>query len=196
MSRGFKSTVSSTKDRLAEEAARQFAQKGYHGTSIGDLAGALGLHKSSVYTHIEGKEHLLAQIALAGSRSFHDGLDALPSTAGPGDKLRLALRSHLRTVAGQIGVAVIWLHEWRHLTGEAREEFLTRRRIYEQRIRGLFEEAVRAGDLAPDLDVKRATLIYLSVANWAYTWLRPEDQIDSTADSLWESLVVSWRSPS
>src|SRR5258708_26782845 len=111
MSRGFKAAVSSTKDRLEEEAARQFAQKGYHGTSIGDLAGALGLHKSSVYTHIEGKEHLLAQIALAGSRSFHDGLDALPSTAGPGDKLRLALRSHLRPAARQIGVAVIWVHE-------------------------------------------------------------------------------------
>ncbi|HXA42726.1 MAG TPA: TetR/AcrR family transcriptional regulator [Candidatus Solibacter sp.] len=181
---------------MAEEAARQFAQKGYHGTSIGALAEALGLHKSSVYTHIEGKEHLLAQIALAGSRSFHDGLDALPLSAGPSEKLRLALRSHLRTVADQIGVAVIWLHEWRHLSGEAREEFLTQRRSYEHRIRGLFEEAVRAGDLAPDLDVKRATLIYLSVANWAYTWLRPEDRIDSTADSLWESLVVSWRSPS
>src|SRR5258708_30959772 len=106
---------------------------------------------------MEGKEHVLAQIALAGSRSFHDGLDALPSTAGPGDKLRLALRSHLRTVAGQIGVAVIWLHEWRHLTGEAREEFLTRRRIYEQRIRGLFEEAGRAGGPAPALAANRAT---------------------------------------
>src|SRR5258708_21420168 len=140
---------------------------------------------------MEGKEHLLAQIALAGSRSFHDGLDALPSTAGPGDKLRLALRSHLRTVAGQIGVAVIWLHEWRHLTGEAREEFLTRRRIYEQRISGLFDEAVRAGDLAPGLDVKRATLIYLSVANWASTLLRPGDRIESQADSLWVPLVVS-----
>ena len=142
-------------------------RRGITGPPFGHLAGALGLHKSSVYTHIDGKEHLLAQIALAGSRSFHDGLDALPSAASPAEKLRLALRTHLRTVASQIGVAVIWLHEWRHLTGEAREEFLTHRRIYEHRIRRLFEEAVRAGDLVPDLDVKRATLIYLSVANWA-----------------------------
>jgi AcrR family transcriptional regulator len=187
--------MTSTKDRLSEEAARQFAQKGYHGTSIGDLAGALGLHKSSVYTHINGKEDLLAQIALAGSRSFHDGLDTLPTAARAADKLRLALRSHLRTVASQLGVAVIWLHEWRHLTGSPREEFLAGRRIYEQRIRKLFEEAVANGDLVRDLDIKRATLIYLSVANWSYTWLRPEDPIDSIADSLWESLVTSWRSP-
>jgi AcrR family transcriptional regulator len=187
--------LTSTKDRLSEEAARQFAQKGYHGTSIGDLAGALGLHKSSVYTHISGKEDLLAQIVLAGSRTFHDGLDTLPTAAGAADKLRLALRSHLRTVASQLGVAVIWLHEWRHLTGPAREEFLTGRRIYEQRIRQLFEEAAGNGDLVADLDIKQATLIYLSVANWSYAWLLPEDPIDSIADSLWESLVTSWRSP-
>jgi AcrR family transcriptional regulator len=187
--------LTSTKDRLSEEAARQFAEKGYHGTSIGDLAAALGLHKSSVYTHIDGKEDLLAQIALAGSRSFHDSLDTLPTGASAADKLRLALRSHLRTVASQLGVAVIWLHEWRHLTGSAREEFLAGRRIYEQRIRMLFEEAAANGDLVPDLDIKRAALIYLSVANWSYTWLRPEDPIDSIADSLWESLAASWRNP-
>ena len=187
--------MASTKVRLSEEAARQFAQKGYHGTSIGDLAGALGLHKSSVYTHINGKEDLLAEIALAGSRSFHDGLDSLPAAGSAAEKLRLALRSHLRTVASQLGVATIWLHEWRHLTGSAREEFLAGRRTYEQRIRKLFEEAVGNGDLARDLDVKRATLIYLSVANWSYAWLRPRDPIDSMADSLWESMVMSWRGP-
>ncbi len=187
--------MASTKDRLSKEAARQFAQKGYHGTSIGDLAGALGLHKSSVYTHINGKEDLLAQIALAGSQAFHESLDTLPTAAGAADKLRLALGSHLRTVASQLGVAMIWLHEWRHLTGSSREEFLAGRRIYEQRISKLFEEAVANGDLVPDLDVKQATLIYLSVANWSYAWLRAEDPIDSIADSLWESLLVSWRSP-
>jgi AcrR family transcriptional regulator len=185
----------STKERLSEEAARQFADKGYHGTSIGDLAGALGLQKSSVYTHINGKEDLLVQIALDGSRTFHEGLDTLPAAAGAAEKLRLGLRRHLRTVAGQLGVAVIWLHEWRHLTGSAREEFLAGRRRYEQRVRKLFDEAVASGDLVHDLDIKRATLIYLSVANWSYTWLRPEDPIDSIADSIWESLVSSWRSP-
>jgi len=38
-----------TRDRLAVEAARMFAERGYHGTSINDLAVALGLHKSSLY---------------------------------------------------------------------------------------------------------------------------------------------------
>ena len=44
-----------TRDRLTVEAARMFAQRGYHGTSVSDLAAALGIQKSSLYAHISGK---------------------------------------------------------------------------------------------------------------------------------------------
>ena len=49
-----------TRDRLTVEAARMFAQRGYHGTSVSDLAAALGIQKSSLYAHISGKADLLA----------------------------------------------------------------------------------------------------------------------------------------
>ena len=57
----------STKERLSLQAARMFSERGYHGTSIGDLAGALGIQKASVYSHISGKHDLLAEAALAGA---------------------------------------------------------------------------------------------------------------------------------
>ena len=62
---------SSTRDRLSAEAARLFAERGYHGTSINDLAVALGIHKSSLYAYINGKADLLADIALTGAAAFH-----------------------------------------------------------------------------------------------------------------------------
>jgi hypothetical protein len=68
-------------------------------------------------------------------------------------------------------VAKVWLQEWRYLTGEPRETFLVERRRYERRIRDLFEAAVESGELRRDLDLDDATLVFLSVANWAYTWL-------------------------
>ena len=73
-----------TRDRLAAEAARLFAQRGYHGTSVGDLAAALGIQKSSLYAHISSKADLLAGIALAGAAAFHAALDALPDGAAAG----------------------------------------------------------------------------------------------------------------
>jgi AcrR family transcriptional regulator len=173
-----------TRDRLTVEAARMFAQRGYHGTSVSDLAAALGIQKSSLYAHISGKADLLAEIALAGAAAFHAALDALPDGAAAGERLELALRAHLTVVESQLDVATVWLQEWRYLTGEARDVFLRERHRYEERIRDLFEAAVRSGDLRRDLDVDDAALVFLSVANWAYTWLMPETDVAGLTSRL------------
>jgi AcrR family transcriptional regulator len=177
-----------TRDRLAVEAARMFAQRGYHGTSVSDLAAALGIQKSSLYAHISGKADLLADIALAGAAAFHAALDELPDGAAAGERLELALRAHLTVVESQLDVATVWLQEWRYLTGEARDVFLRERHRYEERIRDLFEAAVRSGDLRRDLDVDDATLVFLSVANWAYTWLMPETDVAGLTSRLMSML--------
>ena len=84
----------STKERLSLEAARMFSARGYHGTSIGDLAGALGIQKASVYSHISGKHDLLAEAALAGAVAFHAAQDAVPADVAPAEQIRLALVAH------------------------------------------------------------------------------------------------------
>ncbi len=180
--------ATSTKDRLSTEAARLFAQRGYHGTSIGDLAAALGIQKASVYSHIKGKEDLLAEIALAGAEAFHAALDAVPE-ADPEQRLRLALRAHLGVVDRQLEVATVFLNEWRYLTGPARERFLAERHHYERRIRRLFEDAVAAGALRSDLDVRHAVLAFLSIGNWAYTWMAHSIDVDREAEAFWSLLV-------
>ena len=174
----------STRDRLAVAAARMFAERGYHGTSINDLAAALGIHKSSLYAHINHKADLLADITLTGAAAFHAALDALPDEAPAGERLELALRAHLGVVRSQLDVATVWLQEWRYLTGEARDTFLRERHRYEERIRDLFEAAVRSGDLRWDLDVDDATLVFLSVANWAYTWLTADHDVEAPTARL------------
>lgn len=178
----------STRDRLSEEAARLFAERGYHGTSIADLADALGIRKSSVYSHIGGKEDLLAEIALAGADAFHAALDAIPGDLSAGERLERALRAHLAVVDRQLDVATVWLQEWRFLTGAPLERFLAERRRYEQRIRGLLQEGVRAGELRADLDVEHATLAYLSLGNWAYTWMTHGTDVDAVGAAFWSLL--------
>lgn len=178
-----------TRDRLAAEAARMFAQRGYHGTSISDLAVAVGIQKSSLYAHISHKSDLLADITLAGAAAFHAALDALPDGARAGKRLELALRAHLTVVESQLDVATVWLQEWRYLTGEARDTFLRERHRYEERIRDLFEAAIRSGELRRDLDVDDATLVFLSVANWAYTWLTPETDVTGLTARLMPVLL-------
>jgi AcrR family transcriptional regulator len=173
-----------TRERLNIEAAKQFAQNGYHGTSIGDLAKALGIQKSAVYSHIDGKEDLLARIALAGAEAFHAALDAVPEDETPDTRLRLALAGHLSVVDQQLDVATVWLHEWRFLTGEPRARFLADRKRYEERVRALFEDAIAKGSLRGDLDLDYAALTFFSIGNWAYTWMTHTTDVDYATEQF------------
>src|SRR5437763_6172340 len=126
--------MSTRRSELTRQAARLFAEKGYHGTSIGDLAAALGVHKGSLYSHIESKQDLLYEIVRDGVEAFHAALDAIPDELPAVEKIRLALRAHLRVVSEQLDVATVWIREWRYLDDERRGWFVEARRGYEERI--------------------------------------------------------------
>src|SRR3954447_15059313 len=185
--------MSARRSELTRAAARLFAEKGYHGTSVGDLAQALGVQKGSLYHHIESKGDLLWEVANEGSQAFHAGLDGIDESLPATEKIRLALRAHLAVVADQLDVATVFVREWRFLTGERRERFVAERRRYEERIRELFREGVEGSELRTDLDVATASLLFLSAANWAYTWLRPGADTDELADRLYAVLLDGMR---
>ena len=174
---------------LTRQAARLFAEKGYHGTSIGDLAEAMGVQKGSLYAHITSKQDLLHATMREGAAAFHRGLDAIPEGLPATDKIRLALRSHLRVVAEQLDVATVFVQEWRYLEGERRDEIVGERRRYEERVRALFREGRDLGQLRTDLDDASAALLLLSAANWAYTWLQPGRDTDELADRFFVILL-------
>jgi AcrR family transcriptional regulator len=181
--------MSARRTELTRAAARLFAEKGYHGTSVGDLAQALGVQKGSLYSHIESKADLLWEVASEGAAAFHTALDAVPDDGPVVERIRASLRAHLKVVAEQLDVATVFIREWRYLEGGHRDEFLAERRRYEERWRALFREGVETGGLRTDLDSAAATLLVLSAANWAYTWLEPGRDTDALADRFMAILV-------
>src|SRR5581483_10637351 len=181
------------REELTRIAARLFAERGYQGTSLADLAEELGVQKPSLYHHIASKEDLLWEVAWEGAEAFHAALDAVPAELPAAERIRLALRSHLAVVGTQLDVATVFVREWRHLEGERRERFVAERRRYEERVRDLFRDGVEGSELRTDLDVQTATLLFLSAANWAYTWLRPGADTDELADRLYAVLLDGMR---
>ena len=185
--------MSTRRTEVTREAAKLFAQKGYHGTSIGDIAEALGVQKGSLYSHISSKEDLLWETLQEGAAAFHAALDGISDDLPPVDKIRAALRAHLRVVAEQLDVATVFVQEWRYLEPAHREEFVAERRRYEERIRELLREGRDLGDLRSYLDDGAAALLLLSAANWAYTWLKPGRDTDELADRFFALLVDGMR---
>ena len=184
--------MSARREELTRIAARLFAERGYQGTSLADLASQLGVQKPSLYHHIDSKEDLLWEIAQDGAAAFHAALDGVPAAPAP-ERIRLALRAHLAVVSGQLDIATVFVREWRYLEGERRDEIVAERRRYEDRVRALFREGRELGELRTDLDDSTAALLSLSAANWAYTWLQPGRDTDELADRFYSLLVDGMR---
>jgi TetR/AcrR family transcriptional regulator, cholesterol catabolism regulator len=185
--------MSARRTELARQAARLFAEKGFHGTSMEDVATAMGVQKPSLYEYVSSKQDLLYETMRDGAAAFHNALDGIDDRLPAVEKLRLALRAHLRVVAEQLDVATVFVREWRYLQGPRGEEFVAERRRYEERIRDLFREGVEQSELRTDLDVSTAALLFLSAANWAYTWLQPGRDTDELADRFYALLVDGMR---
>ena len=147
------------------------------------------MQKGSLYAHIASKQDLLYEAMREGAAAFHAALDTIPDGLPPTEKVRAALRAHLRTVSNQLDVATVFTREWRYLEGERRERFVAERRRYEERIRALFREGRELGELRSDLDDTTAALLALSASNWAYTWLRPGLDTDALADRFYALLL-------
>jgi AcrR family transcriptional regulator len=181
--------MATRREELSREAARLFAERGFHGTSMDALAQALGVQKGSLYSLIGSKQELLYETMREGARAFHAALDAVPDDGPAVERVRLALRGHLRVVAEQLDVATVFTREWRYLEGEHRDQIVAERRRYEERWRALFREGVESGGLRTDLEAGAATLLVLSAANWAYTWLDAGRDTDELADRFTAILV-------
>src|SRR5690349_2151608 len=153
----------------------------------------MGVQKGSLYAHIDSKADLLGDVASGGAAAFHAALDEVGESLPAVEKIRLALRAHLRVVAEQLDVATVFIREWRYLEGERRDEFVAERRRYEERFRALFREGRELGELRADLDDATAALLALSAANWAYTWLRPGGETDELADRFTALLLDGMR---
>jgi len=84
--------MATRRQELSREAARLFAERGFHGTSMGDLAEALGVQKGSLYSLTGSKQELLFDTMREGALAFHAALDAVPEDAAAAERVRLALR--------------------------------------------------------------------------------------------------------
>jgi AcrR family transcriptional regulator len=169
-----KPTPSLRRRELEQVATRLFAERGYHATSMEDLARALGLRRGSLYTHISAKQELLLATVEQGAEAFERAMSSALAEDGadPLERLRAALRAHVGVVAAHPDAAACFLYEWRHLDERERARAVELRDAYELRVRALFVDGVAAGSFREDLDVAFATLAFLSLGNWSSTWYR------------------------
>lgn len=170
------------RDQILEVAAQLFSERGYHGTSMQDLAEGLGILRGSIYAHIDSKEDLLFEIVDNVADRFLERATAISQAHSPGRRMIAELvRSHATTVAGNLHSASVFLHEWRHLSPRRRRRILEKRRAYERIVREMITKSAASGHLRKGVDEKLAALLILSSVNWMYQWFDPQGPLSAEA---------------
>lgn len=131
---------------ITEAALTLFAERGYLGTSMKDIAADLGLRAPSLYNHFESKQHLLSGIML---RTMMDLLNehrtAISTTSDVVEQLRRAMEAHVRYHARNPRSARIGNAEVRNLEEPVQSTVREMRREYERAWRDLITQGVKEG---------------------------------------------------
>ncbi len=173
MGRG--AVASDTEASILRVAARLFRQRGYHGTSMQDIAGALGLQRGSLYHHIESKEDLLFKIMEGGVGRLIAAVEpVVTSDLGPAEKLEALIVAHVRCITRSLDNLTVFLTELRSLSPERLRAIVARRDRYEALVRRVIQEGIAAGTFSPELDVRFSGIAVLAVCNWLYQWYRSD----------------------
>jgi AcrR family transcriptional regulator len=160
-----------------DAAMHLFGKHGYTGTSMRDIAGAVGVLPGSLYAHIASKEALLVEIVEDGINRFLAAVQPhAESDANPTDKMRAMIIAHVVVVADNPERSLVVFHQWRFLGEGNIQAAIAKRREYEQFI-GVIEEGMRAGTFRADLNLRIAVLTILGALNWSPEWLSPEGKL-------------------
>jgi AcrR family transcriptional regulator len=172
---------------LLKGSARIFAEKGFHQTSIRDIARATGMSLAGLYYYVQGKDELLFliqdhcfQILL---QRWEEGSTKLRD---PRERLAFFVENHLGFFIHNMEEMKILSHEADSLVGENREKMIEVKRRYVRILMDLLKDlTAQFGEKPPD--VRTATFCLFGMMNWLYTWYDPRK--DLPLDGLVETMI-------
>ena len=175
-------------ESLLEVAVRVYTERGFDGTSMGDLAAAAGLSKSSLYHHVESKEQLLR---LALDRAVEP---CSPSSRNPergtggrstGSSTWCAARS--RCWSSELPYVTLLLR----VRGNSETErwALDRRREFDHVVAGLVAQAAAEGDVRGDVDPGLVSRLLFGMVNSLVEWYDPQRVAALGAGALADAVV-------
>jgi len=163
-------------EHLLARAAKVFAEKGYHSTTMRDLAAASGMSLAGMYYYVRGKEELLALVQeRCFTRVVAGAEQAVAGATEPVERLQLFIRHHVTFFAANLEEMKVLSNEANSITGERQRKV----NLIQRRYVDLLESLLR--EVAPDeprVDRSAAAYALFGMMNWIYNWYDPAGEID------------------
>jgi AcrR family transcriptional regulator len=166
-------------EEVLQSAANIFFAKGYHASSIEDVARDVGMLKGSLYYYIKSKDDLLFRLLLAGIEDS-DAFIArqIDPESDPVEQLERAIRAQIDYIIQNRVQFGLFLHEFDSLSGKRQHKLISVMSRYNSRFVELVRRAQEEGKLIngePWIIVNGI----LGMCNWLYRWYDPDQLSDS-----------------
>jgi AcrR family transcriptional regulator len=167
------------KKEILASSQHVLKEKGYAATSVRDIAKALDMEPASLYSHFKNKEDILKITCFDMADKFEIAVQEVNDIYfNAEEKLRMAIRLHVEILTQNLDSALIFIRDWRNLTGTSLEKFIANRNSYEAGFREIVQTGIDEG-VFNETDKKFAALTILSSVNWIVEWYKPDGNLDA-----------------
>jgi AcrR family transcriptional regulator len=183
--------ASNKQAEIALAAVKLFEQKGYHATSVQDIADEVGLQKGSLYHYIHSKEDLLLQIAHQAISEFNQRLErVIASDSTAKEKLIRAIENHLTVSISNLQTTTVLLREAFSLgetPGSVIQQLTDR---YLDLWTQILLEGMKTGEFSVE-NPRITALAILGACNWVYRWYKSSGELSAEeVASLFSNLFL------
>ena len=157
---------------VLREAAASFNFKGYHATSMNEIAASLGVTKAALYHYFPNKNGLLAAcFEYAMDAAFASMERARKDGHNGRDRLVLTMSYYVAELLNELNCCVVLMEE-QALEPEDHAKLVRQRDRFERGLRAYVREGIEDGSVAP-CDPKLAIFVILGAMNWVPKWFKP-----------------------
>jgi len=161
------------REAVIRAAAREFNRKGYHNTSLDDIAAALEVTKPTVYYYVTSKEQLLFECFVAGVEHIRTAFREARQLAVPArERLNAVLRHYGEAVASEFGWCMVRAED-QDLSPAMSRHIKSLKSEIDQGIRRLIREGIQDGSIE-SCDPKMTAFAVAGALNWIAHWYRED----------------------
>jgi len=163
---------------ILRSAARIFAEKSYHSTSMRDISRATNVSLAGLYHYCKSKEELLFLIQDNCFGRVLERLEQrLQGVEDPIAKLGIFIENHLSFFAANMAEMKVLSHEAESLRGDLYTHVSTRKDNYTKLARKILREVQQTGNSKDPIDLTVATYALFGMMNWIYNWYDPQGKL-------------------
>jgi AcrR family transcriptional regulator len=164
------------REALLEAAVRMFNARGFHATSLDDVAASVGVTKPVIYHHLGNKDQVLFECIRMGLQELRVVAKQAGAEPGSGlDRLKSYLRRYGEVVMGEFGKCVIRTGDEVLCPDTSRKVRALKAQV-DSALRSLIEAAI-ADRSARAVDVRLAAFSFAGALNWTARWFQRDGQL-------------------